>query len=161
MEKLPLKVIVIKRREESKPGPHIAKGRENNIETSGSATRTWYRCIENFHLSAEELVSLLWTYCDHEELKHAAEDEKKATNLTKQIRRLLKIYCATTNWPSRYQGRRHRKHEGCSVGPHLEQINVEINRTFTWYLNVYPPEHGNSGQDCGHTHPNPWKWAHQ
>ena len=122
------------------------------------------KCIENFHLSAEELVSLLWTYCDHEELKHAAEDKEKATNLTKQRRRLLKIYRATTNWPSRYQGRRRRKHEACSVGPHLEQINVEINRTFIWYsgnLKVYPPEHGNSGQDCGHTHPNPWKWAHQ
>ena len=95
MEKLPLKVIVIKRREESKPGPHIAKGRENNIETSGSATRTWYSRIDmqvhrKFHLSAEELASLLWTYCDHEELKHTAEDEEKATNLTKQRTGLLK-----------------------------------------------------------------------
>ena len=98
---------------------HLAQPQEHDISV------LICKCIENFHLSTEELVSLLWTYCDHEELKHAAEDEEKATNLTKQRRRLLKLYCATTNWPSRYQGRRHRKHEACSVGPHLEQMNVE------------------------------------
>ena len=33
-------------REEWKPGPQIFKGRENNIETSGWATRTWYSRID-------------------------------------------------------------------------------------------------------------------